>query len=52
MASSVGLKVLVEILVLITKEQNSDTQLRVKINSCPPGLSISRDWQFKERNTT
>lgn len=34
-----------DIWVYTTKEPNSDTQLRVKINRLPKGLSIFRDWQ-------
>jgi hypothetical protein len=39
-----------DIWVYTTKEPNSDTQLRVKINRFPKGLSIFRDWQvLRER---
>ena len=39
-----------DIWVYTTKAPNSDTQLRVKINRFPKGLSIFRDWQvLRER---
>jgi hypothetical protein len=39
-----------DIWVYTNKEPNSDTQLRVKINRFPKGLSIFRNWQvLRER---
>ena len=39
-----------DVWVYTTKEPNSDTQLRVKVNHFPKGLSIFRDWQvLRER---
>jgi len=39
-----------DIWVYTTKEPNSDTQLRVKVNRFPKGLSLLRDWQvLRER---